>query len=446
MITFIDKRVDLLYTVAAIEPTSMQVSLSKFFPKNTEYFYSFPYGEDSNFFSYDPQWKVELIAARPIVCAGPNVKVIAFAATNNERVWKLLRELGGPLLNPKRLITLPIHINAKMRGAERNRLIKRALQECASKKKLVMAQPYLSEMLDDKYSIPPEVSVWCNDKKHIVEYVPLSYMPKRFITFPNGKEFFESNTDVPLVPLPCVVKVSASAGGDGVRICSTPSALTRAKKKFRRLHGSIFIEQYIDTKYNLGIQFGIPYYKEKPIEIIGINEQLTTQSGEYLGAIVDLSTKFPEADTAIYLLLNHILSAIRARGWYGVGAFDVLIGKDGHCYFIDANCRMSAMTPYLHLLKNKKIKRSFITFTGTFRGTEDQFRAKIFPVAKNGRRGQRIRIIALTQHNGSYHFNAAMFFSEWKNAIDNAKYLRSLGIESKILTRLLRRRIRAHEH
>lgn len=421
----------------------MQVSLSKYFPKNTQYFYSFPSGEDSEFFNGVPPWKEELVAGRPLVCAGSNVKVIAFASAREEKIWNILRELGAPLIKQENILYLPNDIKAAVKGKKRNRVIKTALQKIASQRKLVMAQPYLGEMLHDKYQIPPEVTIWCNDKKNMVEYVPPEFLPERFATFASGRDFFASE----LTPeFPCVVKISSSSSGDGVRICNTQNAYTRAKKKFRRIKGSVFVEEFIDTKYNLGIQFGVPHKKEKPIEIIGINEQLTTEKGEYLGAIVDLKMKFPEAAPAVDLLLTHILPFIRARGWHGMGAFDVLIGKNGQCYFIDSNFRMSAMSAYLCLIANKKIRKSIVTFTGVYRGAEDDFRRDILPIAKNGERRQKMRIISLVVRDGVFQFNAAMFFKEWKDIRPNAKSLLDIGIQSDVLKRVVRRKIRAHVH
>ena len=119
-----------------------------------------------------------------------------------------------------------------------------------------MAQPFLDEQLISKYQIPPAVAIWCNDKKNMPLYIDSEYLPTRFAVFEGGKAFVESTTTL---PLPCVVKVSSSAGGDGVRICRTPLMLSAAKKRFQHIQGTIFIEQYIHASCNIGVQFGIPF-------------------------------------------------------------------------------------------------------------------------------------------------------------------------------------------
>src|SRR4051812_10901147 len=107
----------------------MNVSLSKYFPKGTEYFYSFPEGQDSDFFSDDPPWKEELFATRPLVCAGDGMKVIIFGSSLKNKAWNILyNEVGQPKVKDEHILKIPDSVDITIEGAERTKLIKEALK------------------------------------------------------------------------------------------------------------------------------------------------------------------------------------------------------------------------------------------------------------------------------------------------------------------------------
>ena len=302
-----------------------------------------------------------------------------------------------------------------------------------------MAQPFLDEQLISKYQIPPAVAIWCNDKKNMPLYIDSEYLPTRFAVFEGGKAFVESTTTL---PLPCVVKVSSSAGGDGVRICRTPLMLSAAKKRFQHIQGTIFIEQYIHASCNIGVQFGIPFDASQPIRVVGFNRQLTTQQGEYLGAMIDTRTVPPSFPAITHVLQDQILPRIREKGWYGVGGFDVLIDAQGKFYFIDSNFRMTAATSYLCLVYNHKIKNTpFATFTGTFKGDEQAFRTTVLPLARVGNASQMLHITTLTSHKDGLHFNAALFFDTPVALSTHADFLLGKGVDSAVLRRFSRHQL-----
>lgn len=412
----------------------MDYSLSKFFPKNTEYFYAFPEGQESNFFSDDPPWKEELFATRPLVCAGPDVKVIVFASNLEKKARSLLsKKIGVSCIKKKNIVTLPAEISEDVEGEERTELIKKALKQVVTPGKLVMAQPFLDQDLWECYQISPELSTYLNDKKNMFDYISATHLPERYALYENGKLFAASDT---LVPLPCVVKVSSSASGDGVRMCKKWEDISLAKLEFKDIRSTIIVEKYIDFFYNLGVQFAVPYDSLQPIEIVGVNEQLVTPAGEYLGAIIDERKQYPFLDKIKGVLLEEILPKVRANGWYGVGGFDVLLGKDNQFYFIDSNFRMTAMTAYIYKVKNKEINKSVVAFTGTFQGSEKDFKRVILPLAKRKNNpNQMIEIITLTKKNECYHFNAGLFFNTDEDIKNRAGLLLSAGVESEVLKR-----------
>src|SRR5689334_20798405 len=61
-------------------------SLSYYFPEGTQYFYGYPAGESGTFINLVPPEAEELVAARPLSCAGSNVTIVCFAATHDEAI------------------------------------------------------------------------------------------------------------------------------------------------------------------------------------------------------------------------------------------------------------------------------------------------------------------------------------------------------------------------
>lgn len=410
-------------------------TLSAYFPPETAYFYGFPAGENSGFFNQVPAWKEELVAARAMICAGDKIKVVCFAANTKSPAAEILRnETGTALTDSAQLLPLPAEITARVTGHERNEAVKAALKKLITRRSLVMAQPYLNGNLNNIFLIPPELVVKLNDKLNKPLYVSEKYLPEKYEIFPNGREFARSARSY---LLPCVVKVSSSSSGDGVRICRESSDLKTARADFQNLTGTILVEKYIKAKYNLGVQFGIPRDQTKPIAIIGHNEQLTTDQGDYLGGVINPAKTIPVVAKIYAVLKDKILPRVRALGWYGIGGFDILVQEDDRFYFIDPNFRLTAAFVYIYLLANRLIQKPLMSFTGIFHGSEHDFRAKILPLMQNGSNLQKIVPIALTCEENIWRMNAGMFFEDSASIRQNAQNLLSLGIESEVLQRTL---------
>ncbi len=113
-----------------------EMSLSTFYPEGTEYFYSFPSGEDSNFYNNASPYSEELVAARAYACAGNSVKAIGFSSTTSPAVMELRKNLGMPDIQQKNILSLPASIGPNTIGEARNRLVKDALRTMASPSKL----------------------------------------------------------------------------------------------------------------------------------------------------------------------------------------------------------------------------------------------------------------------------------------------------------------------
>ncbi|MFA7277546.1 MAG: hypothetical protein WC101_00980 [Candidatus Gracilibacteria bacterium] len=406
-----------------------EYSLSRYFPEGTEYFYGYPAEEDSHFFNGVAPEIEEMVSGRPMVCAGPNVKTICFSACLDSVPFSILRDdLDVIRVDRKQILTLPKDVSVKVRGAKRNKLIKNALFEMVGPKQLVMAQPYLDPRAKTYYAIPPHRSIWLNDKRNMVSYIPKAYLPEIYEEFMDGACFKQADQ----LPLPCVVKVTSSSSGDGVRICYTHEDVERAKADFGHLEGMIFVSEYVKIYRNFAVQFGISHNPEQPIEIINWHEQMVSPFGGFLGGIIEPHENEELFQPLNKVLLEKILPEVRRRGWYGVGGFDVLMTEDGRFYFIDPNFRMTGMTVYDFLARNNVIKKSLLSFNSEFHGSEREFREKILPVAKPGA-NQLLYVTVLTHGKKVFRLNSALLFDKRSDIPKVTEKLLSLGLVSSVL-------------
>lgn len=411
------------------------VSLSRFFPAGTAYFYGYPAGDDSQFYNTDPPFVDELVAARALTCAGPSVTPIVFSVSKNSATENILRNELGWMRSSLDHIALPHAINHRITGNERNRLIKAALTNRITSGRLIMAQPYLDEGIRSLFSLPPTLSIWLNDKKNLPHYIPSTFLPERYAEFPDGGSFARSSI---VILLPCVVKVSSSCCGDGVRICETAAQLEQARREFGSIHSTIIVEERIDLTRSFSIQFGIPSNPTQEIELIGVSEQLTTPEGAYIGGIVDPSKLTARIDGINDLLLTQILPTVRELGWYGIGGIDILVDRQERFFVVDPNFRMTGMTPFLCDARNGKVKKCMASFVGTFKGDTVTFLRVLGHLAREGSPAQRIHIIALTQHDRTFRMSAALLFEHDEQHLvpSYAGELLALGLESRALKKL----------
>jgi hypothetical protein len=410
------------------------VSLSTYFPRNTQYFYGYPAGEDSGFLNQVPPYVEELVAMRAVSCAGSHVSIIGFAATNAPCIDQTLLDMFDvPQINSSQLSLLPERINTTLEGEARNSAIKGALQELTISNSLIMAQPYLSPELSEMYQIPPDITTWLNDKQNLEQLFADALIPKRLGNYPNGIVLAQ---DASRLDLPCVVKASSSSAGDGVYICKTASDLDSAVAALKAVKVTILVEQYVEVKTNYGIHFGIPYDKDQPIDFIGINEQLTTETGEFIGGLI-WSTDFPDELMAIKHYLEYVaLPKVRERGWYGVGCFDILADHNGQLYFVDCNFRMTGMSAYHFLVANGNITTPLLGFSGNFYGSRETLESVLLPHAGRHGSSKIMQIIAISQHDNRWSFNAALMFDKPSLMRQRANKLLSLGIESEALQQI----------
>lgn len=417
-----------------MQVTEKYLSLSTYYPKSTQYFYGYPAGDDSGFLNNVPPEIEELVSMRAICCAGPGVSVISYSATSAPDIdGSLLRRLNLPGIALKQLVRLPSAITPDLQGQARNKAIKRALKKVTKEHCLVMAQPYMSRRLADAYQIPPAITVWINDKNNLQKIISKAYAPKRLATFMDGESFHENYRSV---KLPAVVKVASSSSGDGVHICRSRTDLDKAAACLKGLHTPILVEQYIEVARNYGLHFGIPHNPGRPIDIIGVNEQLTSEAGEFEGGIIR-STGIPAELKEVKHYLEYVcLPKVRKMGWYGIGCFDILVDTEGRCYIVDSNFRMTGMTAYHFMVANGRMDVPLIGFSGSYKGTRRQFEKAMTPFTAPGPDGRRIlQIIALNHHGDTWRFNAALMFKDDEEFAARRGMILDAGLESELLAR-----------
>jgi hypothetical protein len=418
-----------------ITKTRKHVSLSAYFPQGTIYFYGYPAGKDSGFLNRVAPHVEELVAARAHSCAGPDVSVVSFAATQAPSIEPdLLDRLAIPQLNPDQTILLPQEIDANTEGAGRNKLVKAALLELASPRSLVMAQPYTDSHMTGIYQIPPSLTNWFNDKNNMPHYIPSNLLAGRLATYTKGSELLQNYEQL---ALPYVIKVSLSSSGDGVHICRTKQDVLAAVDKLKDFSGTIFVESYIKAVKNYGVHFGIPKATGEPIDLLGINEQITSHDGEFLGGVVVTDTANLRLQHAIQRLRREILPAIRDKGWYGIGNFDVLTDEAGRLYFIDGNFRMTGMSAYHMLIANGTLQAPIVSFGGEFTGSRQEFEANLAPLAAKDSSHKIMHLIALSKNGRKWRFNGALHFSNTEQLHERVMSVLAHGVKSQALSQAM---------
>jgi|GEM_PF-903476 len=425
-------------TIAPAAPRAVltDVSLSSFFPVGTQYFYGYPAGEHSGFYNAVPPYVEELVAARSLSCVGPWVTPVTYASGRDPLTQQILREDIGIERNCQEPLLLPKNINEELTGAQRNRSIVHALSGLLSPKKFVMAQPYLDACLQTRFALPPSLTLWLNDKWNLPEYVPPAFLPERYGAYVSGAAF---STSTQALPVPCVVKISSSSSGDGVRICRSQKDLQLTRGEFAKVKTAIIVEEYIEAVRNFGLQFGIPSDPTQDIELIGVNEQLTTPEGAFIGGLVDPGNLFARIDGVNDLLLHHVLPTVREMGWFGIGGCDVLVDRRNRFFIVDPNFRMTGMTSFLCAARNGTVDKCMASFTGTFQGDRASFIKTFVPLTKRGP-AQRLHLIALTHHQGTFRMSAALLFNraEEHDVPRMAGEFLALGLQSRALEKLKR--------
>lgn len=408
-------------------PYYMKKSISSFVPEDTTYFYGYPSGEDSSFYNLVPPAIEELVSARPLICAGQTTNVVTFCNSTTQEMLKLLRDLGVILIDDSRIVRLSEGISADVVGGQRNTRVVAELLEKVPEKSLIMAQPYLRSELNDVYQTDPLVGVTLNDKRSMYEYIPKQYLPELLGLYSSGAEFAAERRNL----APCVVKISSSSSGDGVRVCISSEEVALAQSQFKAVEGNILVQRYIVASENIGVQFGIPSSADEPIEVLGLSRQITSKSGEFIGGVIIKNDAVPLSLQK--MLLQEVLPKVREMGWYGVGALDVLMTESGEIYCIDPNYRITAMTAYVYQMLEGVVGRSMLSMTARFPGNKNDF----IRLARVNEGSQLLNVVAVREDDEGLQFNGALLFDDRESLMENAQRALQEGVQATVLTSLL---------
>lgn len=402
---------------------------------NSSIFYAYPAGNADRFFNKVPTWIEELVAARALTMINEQdaLNAVVFNATVQNGTLEFLKNsLGVPMMNLDRIISLPAEISVESTGIERNERIKQALLQLVGDGQLVMAQPFSDDRLDHLYSIPPQNVQKLNDKRSMAEYVPSALLPETYSTYQNGQEFGEAQ---PRPPFPCVVKVTSSSSGDGVRICAQQSELEAAQKDFAHILSDIYIQEFVDAEKNIGIQFTLPFDPNAKGQILNVSEQITTKDGIFMGSKISNNRELPPQLDAF--LFDNVFPFLSANSWHGIGNVDVLLSKEGKYYCIDPNFRFTAASPFcLQMARGEIQAPSIISFIGRLKRPIAEARQILTPFAKHQATSQIMSMVAMVQDEEKTVFNAAVFSNGADSFQENAANLLQAGIESSILRKL----------
>ena len=410
--------------------------LSGVFPKNTGYFYGYPRGwcAESKFLNNATTSAEELVAARPLICAGGNIDIVVFARTVADNVLNLLQDELGTEITQRRIV-LPSTIDIHLINDDRNKQIMKALQNSTRDGALVMAQPYISPEMEKKYLINPQISAWANDKDNIRNFVPEQYRIPELARAQSGANF--KSMDADKFTYPCVIKLSASSGGDGVRICKSAADFKAAQETFASYDCPILVLKFIETVKEVGAKFAI--YKE-PIPRfarIGTTKDFSSHKGDWVGSLVGKNIE-PTVTEEIYKVLEEsVLPKLHAQGWYGVGEGGVLIDKDGRFYFSDFNCRITGDMPQTFQMNQGLFPdRQLMVFNGIRSGNLQDLEKAIKTSSRRGDKNQILNLVAAAEYDKDVKIHGGVLFDQTETLAENIIKLEKLGIQSALFERL----------
>ncbi|MBD2080538.1 ATP-grasp domain-containing protein [Leptolyngbya sp. FACHB-17] len=195
-------------------------------------------------------------------------------------------------------------------------------------------------LLPEKHAVDPDIHY------HLLSKVTLS---KLGVPCPNYQTYQLKQTRLDEIQLPeqfpYLIKTSHGLSGEGTYIIRNPSDLhycLEELKKYLRIHllETIIVSEFVQHEVqNYCIQFYVNQQGE--ITLIGVTQQLTTSTGDYLGGLIDYTDDLSQFSQ----LIANVAQYAHQQGYFGVIGVDVLEDRDGQLYAIDANFRINGSTP-----------------------------------------------------------------------------------------------------
>lgn len=411
-------------------------SLSDVFPEGSTYFYGYPaaWDEDSCFLNTAPLSSETIVAGRPLVCAGDSVNVLVYTKTVQQKVLEILEHELGTLLTQRRIV-LPEAIGSIVDPQEFNQQMKNVLSEFMKDESFIMAQPLIDPRLTRKYLTNPDIGRWANDKDNMREFFPEEYLIPELGRANCGDEF--SRMDPNTFPYPCVVKLSSSGGGDGVRICKSPSDFIEAQKTFAPYNCPILVLKFIHTVKEIGAKFAIHPDATPRFSRIGATSDFSSRSGEWVGSLIGSEDDKDMIEKMYAVLETSMLPKLHQKGWRGIGEGGALIDADGRLYFSDCNCRMTADMPQtFQMNQNLFPGKQLVVFNGVRPGSLEDFSSVMKPIAQRGTENQIMNVVAIGETEEGVKVHGGILFDQEETLIENIAQVQRLGIRSGLFERL----------
>jgi len=397
----------------------MKNTLDRYFDAQTNLAYIYPAGQEkgkSKFLNSVTPWIEELVAARSLITGTDsvgNLKILTFDDPDNKILRYLSEELGYDVTPEDRIIR--ISIPRDIQGSVRNELLSKKLIDLNLRENsLIMAQPLFNAKLRSILSPINDAAYKLGNKRLISLYFPDDNLPTRLKRYESGEEFFN---DFKLPDFPFVVKVANSSSGDGVQVCFSERDLILAKSRFKNVPDAIMIDQYI-LGQNIGVQFGMTPSGE--FDVIGMNSQIVSDYGEFVGGIVRADDEIP---FDIKKMLNEKFSLVlKDNNWNGVGGIDFIDNKA-----IDLNARQTAMTWLIFQQANGLLRgKNALAFNGQIFGDIDDIKQKLSKYAMQGGDMQVLNIAALIATKVGMNINGAVLFDQDETLFENIRLLKKL--------------------
>jgi hypothetical protein len=409
--------------------------LNSLYRPGTVIFHAYPSGNTLDFYNLAQPWVQELGSMRCAEMIPPGgIKILGYFSSANVAVRHILRHHAGlSLPADHQILSLPSGLNQSVRGRARNRQLIAALRHHQN---ILMAQPFSQAM---NAAIDPRLVSQLGDKLWIRgNLIDEHLLPAVRMTFPHGRAFHAYSLSTTKIDFPCVVKVSRASAGDGVGICRDGDEFRKAQKRFRNSLAPVFIEEFIEIKENIGVQYVIPFGGGAPV-ITWANRQITDHDGRFLSGIV--SDNAEGVDEAVARHLEEtVLIRMREAGWTGMGNLDIFGARDGRWLISEVNPRLTGLSPVIWKKQQGAFRgKHLLAFTGKLATASPGVVEMVDALCREGDHRQIVTLAALSIDEERVALTGAVIFDQMEALKENIEMLRRWGVRAAAFGALLDR-------